>query len=129
MGTLRRWLAYARTKVESTLKTANRDLDELEAQREAATADRPWVRSDTEAPTFDEAKARIEWEAAQAARGADTDPPSAPAPSDSPSSPTGQDAETVAAQLELEERQRESAARLDAIRAELGIEPDDKAGG
>ena len=97
--------------------------------RKAATADRPWVRSDTEAPTFDEAKARIEWEAAQAARGADTDPPSAPAPSDSPSSPTGQDAETVAAQLELEERQRESAARLDAIRAELGIEPDDKAGG
>lgn len=166
MGSFSRWLDYAKTKVEMAVRSGNRELDELEAEREARTAERPWLRAEGDAPTFEEARARIEWEAEQAARGAGSpgatppagsgEPPapagatpgpdggpgagstpapaaaagdgSAPAPAPAVTSPEdrARAAEAATARLELEARQRESAARLDAIREELGIDPPPK---
>jgi hypothetical protein len=158
MGNFSRWLDYAKTKVEMAVRSGHRELDELEAEREASTADKPWLRAEGEAPTFDEARARIEWQAKQAAEGgtppapgsagsatgpsAGSTPgsgpaaePASPAPAATPADPATptppiaspedrvRDAEAASARLELEARQRESAARLDAIREELGIDP------
>lgn len=154
-----RWMKYARARIESAVGKGNQELDRLEAERQADLADRPWLAADGDAPTLDEARARIRWEAEQAAAakpGADrtaggAEPPAAPGaseatppagasaahdgpePSDAPTRPAAEaprapedvqaEAEAAGARLELEARQRESAARLDAIRAELGIEP------
>ena len=163
MGSFSKWLDYAKTKVEMAVRSGNRELDELEAEREATTADKPWLRAEGEAPTFDEARARIEWQAKQAAEGgtppapgpvpgsvagsvpgstsgstSGPDPavePTSPAPGAPPAGPTtpaapitspedrARDAEAASARVELEARQRESAARLEAIREELGIDP------
>lgn len=159
MGNFTRWLNYAKARIDSAVGQGHRELDDLEAERERELADKPWLRSDADAPTFDEAKARIEWQSKQAAReagrGSEDEPAptpetkSAPAPhaaSSGPSVPTdaisssaphdapgsspitspeerAAAAETAQARLEMEARERESAARLDAIRAELGIDP------
>ena len=42
--------------------SAHDELDQLEAEREVELAEKPWLASDSEAPTFDEARARIECE-------------------------------------------------------------------
>lgn len=131
-----RWLKYAQAKLEATLRSGHRELDHLEAEREAELADRPWLASDGEAPTFDEARARIEWEAehqreraedgptAEAGDAADPAPTPAPAPAPAPRLPSsGTEAEVAAAKLELERRDQDAKARLDAIRAELGVDP------
>lgn len=149
MANLSRWFNYAKARLDAAIGQGHRDLDQLEAQREAELADKPWLRSSGDAPTFDEAKARIEWEAEQAAlaarrreeapdaRGTDPDSGRAPAagtgPADGPGAARGPQitspeeraaaADAASARLELEARERESAARLEAIRAELGIEP------
>jgi hypothetical protein len=148
MGSFSRWLDYAKTKVEMAVRSGHRELDELEAEREAQTAERPWLRAEGEAPTFEEARARIEWQAEQAAEGGTppgagtvgsatgSGPTAQPVPPDAapagPGLPTppitspedrAREAEAALARLELEARQRESAARLDAIREELGIDP------
>lgn len=163
-----RWLKYARARIDSAVGSGNESLDRLEAEQEAKRADKPWLASDSAAPTFDEARARIAWEADQQAKQADrhgaeeadaegtgkadVDPSDAAKPS-APSKPTdqaptgdstpaggpttvgdaadpgprspqqiAQDAERETARLELEDRQRKSAERLDQIRQELGIE-------
>ena len=116
-----RWMKYARARIDSAVGQGNRSLDRLEAEREADLADKPWLRSGTEAPTLDEARARIEWEA-ERQRKAAAPPPATPA---TPEDPT---AEQAAAKVELEAQQRKSADRLDQIRKELGVdEPADPA--
>lgn len=163
MANFSRWFNYAKARLDAAIGQGNRELDELEAERESELADKPWLSSSGDTPTFDEAKARIEWQAEQAERAAGGnkattggDPQGAGSRSGSggasgteaspelPSTPGAQPsgpattipaaeitspeeraaaAEAAAARLEMEERQRESAARLDAIRAELGIDP------
>lgn len=111
-----RWIKYAQARLDGALASGNRELDQLEAEREAELADRPWLASDAEHPTLDEARARIEWEAEQHA----DDPAAPPAPT-LPSS--GDAADASAARIELDRREREAKERLDALREELGIEP------
>ncbi len=130
-----RWLKYAQAKLTSAVRSGNAELDQLEAEREVELAERPWLASDSTAPTLDEARARIEWEAAQAAPAPPTTAPEAPAASDAPTSgaPTpppapaapssGTEAEVAAAKLVLDQREREAKERLEAIRAELGVDP------
>jgi len=161
MGNLDRWLKYAKAKLDDRLRAGNQELDRLEAEREAELAGRPWLGADADSPTLDEARARIEWERAQAERRAEAErrrddagderrsderaevdagaPPAdgsrdagpdhdrardgEPSPADplAPSSP----AEAAArdqARIELAEREREATARLEAIRAELGVD-------
>lgn len=126
-----RWLKYAKARLDSAVGQGNASLDRLEAEREADLADKPWLRSDGEAPTLDEARARIEWEAERQRRAAAGDPaaPAAPAapPTPAPSGPrapedVAADAEQEQARLELARREQASADRLAQIRAELGVE-------
>lgn len=132
-----RWWKYAQAKLSSAVEAENRELDELEAERAAEVADKPWLAADGDAPTLEEAKARIEWEAEDQRRRTESastpsaaDPaPSTTAGSATPAAPaTGVAAEPVdpdvaAARIELDRQAREGAARLDAIRKELGVDP------
>lgn len=149
---INRWIKYARARVEVAVGKGNKELDRREAERDADLADRPWLRAADETPSLDEARARIRWESEQADAGAapranpvvgtnpvadagtrggysddTTDGSAASAPSNISESRSPEDlradADAAGARLELETRQRESAARLDAIREELGIEP------
>lgn len=97
-----RWFKYAQARLDAAVRSGHEELDELEAERAAQVAERPWLGSDAEVPTFDEARARIEGTAA---------------------APIDADAEAAQARLEVDRRARESADRLDAIRRELGVEP------
>jgi len=118
-----RWLKYAKARIDSAVGQGNKSLDRLEAEREADLADKPWLRSDRQAPTLDEARARIEWEAERQHRGSE---PGAGPGSDGPAPRSPQDAaadaEQESARLELDRREQESAARLEQIRNELGVE-------
>jgi len=122
---LGRWFRYAQAKLNDAVRSGNAELDRREAEREVELADRPWLGADDEVPTFDEARARIERTAEDAARGGapeDRDDP--PATLEGPRPPSsGTDAEVAAARLELERRGEEARARLDAIRAELDGDP------
>lgn len=92
-----RWFKYAQAKLDAAARSGNEELDQLEAERAAEIAERPWLASDGTAPSFDEARARIEWEAEQAKRQAEiaeaasTDqvPPSAPASEVGADDPSG----------------------------------------
>ncbi len=121
-----RWLKYAKARIDTAVNQGNASLDRREAEREADLADKPWLRSDRSAPTLDEAKARIEWEAEEQRRRAGKD---GVAPGDADArtearrpQATADDAEHESARLELEQREQASAARLDQIRRELGVE-------
>jgi hypothetical protein len=117
-----RWLKYAQAKLESMVSSSNTELDQLEAEQAARAEGKPWISSDGDAPTLDEARARIEWEAEEQRRRAEA---SGAAPSSSvPGAPVeAPDPDVLRAQLELDRRARESAERLEAIRKELGVEP------
>jgi hypothetical protein len=125
-----RWWKYAQAKLNSVVTSSNDELDLLEAEQAARAADRPWISSDGAAPTLDEARARIEWEAeeqrrrAEASEAARADVDAADSPEDAlarASAPP--DPEVVQAQIELDRQARESKERLDQIRKELGVEP------
>ena len=117
-----RWWKYAQAKVNDVVSTSHRELDQLEAERELDVADKPWLRSDGESPTLDETRARIEAATADAGtRAADTEPTVNAVPADL--SDRAESAEVAAAHIELDRQARESAARLDAIREELGVDP------
>ena len=133
-----RWLKYAKARIDTAVGQGNRSLDRLEAEREAELAEKPWLRSDGAAPTLDEARARIEWEAERQRRDAgdqpgtvaDPPPDGSGGPSDGPGgspprSPedAAADAEQETARLELEARADEAAARVERIRAELTDTP------
>ena len=128
-----RWLTYAKARVSSAVSQGNASLDRLEAEREAEQADRPWLRSESPAPSLDEARARIRCESEQqgtsagdAPAGGDPSQPPPPTPASDPAlrapEAVAADAEREAARLELVRRQQASTERLRAIRSELGID-------
>lgn len=140
-----RWLKYAKAKLDATVSSANEELDHLEARQQGERADRPWLGDDRTAPTFEQAQARIRWQAdqaEQAGRSKAAEPGGREGPGDSaltdpaagrtsgdvtapdPVGPlTGAEAaEQHAARLELDERAQRSAARLEQIRRELGVD-------
>lgn len=112
---LNRWIEYAKARVTSAVGKSNDELDRLEAEREVELADKPWLASDAAAPTLEEAKARIEWEAEEQRRRTEASDAAAPAPTTSagstltgaddssqPTQPAGTDAaSTPGAPVEL----------------------------
>lgn len=125
-----RWWKYAQAKLNSVVSSSNAELDDLEAEQSARAADRPWIGSDSEAPTLEETRARIEWEAeeqrrrAEANEAAKADVDAADSPEDALArASAAPDPEVVKAQLELDRQARESKDRLDQIRKELGVDP------
>jgi hypothetical protein len=145
-----KWVNYAKARIESAVGRGNDELTRLEAEREVELADKPWLRADAEAPTLDEARARIEWEARRqeelaaerdrmAAAATDnptsSDPPAsgaatpadAPTTTSAPTAPADPEelrlaAEAEQAKLAIEARDRAAAQRLDEIRRELGVD-------
>ena len=53
-----RWMKYAKARIDSAVGSGHESLDRLEAKQEADRADKPWLASNSTAPTFDEARAR-----------------------------------------------------------------------
>lgn len=118
---LGRWFKYAQAKLDQSVRDDHAELDRLEAEREVELAERPWLGSTEEVPSFDQAKARIEWEAEHQRATADAPPKPVPSPDPIAEASAGPDA--AAARLELDRRAREADDRLAAIRKELGVEP------
>ncbi|MCU1352440.1 MAG: hypothetical protein JWM05_1649, partial [Acidimicrobiales bacterium] len=79
-----RWVKYAKARLNATVRDGNDELDRLEAAQDAEQADRPWLAASDGAPTLDEAKARIEWEAERQHRSTPTAPPRSAAPGATP---------------------------------------------
>jgi hypothetical protein len=145
-----RWVRYAKARIDAAVGQGNESLDRLEAERQAELAERPWLAADGTAPSLDEARARIQWEARQQETLRSQRSPSDAASADiEPDARTGTDtgadtagigrsmqthaghrspqrvaadAEHEAARLELEDRSRRSADRLAEIRRELGAD-------
>lgn len=125
-----RWWKYAQAKLNDLVSSSNAELDDLEADQAARAEGKPWLASDAEAPTLEETRARIEWEAEQQARRADAPTPAEPASADGtpaeaggPATDEAADPDVVRAQLELDRQARESKERLEQIRKELGVDP------
>ena len=120
-----RWINYAKARLDGVVADGHRELDRLEAEREVELADKPWLRPASDTPNLDEVRARIEWEARQAREQAGE--PTAPggAPTQGASAPPAAGAATDPAISALDARRKEAADRLAAIRAELGVAPDD----
>ena len=147
-----RWLAYAKAKLDSSLKESEADLDEREARLRAEAEGKPWLSSTSESPTFDEMRARIEHDARESAERQRRRPPGgAPSPSrpgprlvggptDAPASsgPTGVGPQAPApaagvstgvgedplASFDMAAHQKAADERLAAIRRELGLADD-----
>ena len=100
----RRWVKYGKAKVDDAIKGLDRTLDRKEAELEADERAKPWLSDDDPAPSFDEAKARIE--------DATQDVPKAPAGSGNPT-------------FDLAEQQRAADERLAEIRRSLDLDADD----
>lgn len=144
-----RWLSYAKAKLDATLKESEADLDDREARLQAEAEGKPWLSSTSEAPTFDEMRARIEHDAREAAERQRRQPPGdSPPPSPSsqspprpgpyreggasdPAPPAGRAAsaegisnaggEDLLASFDMAAHQKAADERLAAIRRELGL--------
>lgn len=143
------WLERLKAKVEDALASGNRRLDEMEAERARERADKPWLSEGGEAPTLDQVRARIEWEEGRTARrggeptgtaSGDTGPDLDPERTSAARRGSGETvvgrpdpfdtsaAEREALRIEMAERERASRERLDKIRRELGVDPEDGGG-
>lgn len=136
----KRWLAYAKAKVDDTVARGDAELDRREAELAARAEQEPWLARSDRAPTLDEARARIAART-RAAGDAPSRPPAEGAASSA--GPPGGDrtgatpapgavdpdgeAPTLDA-FDAEVRQRATDERLAAIRHELGLGGDDGPG-
>ena len=116
----------AKAKLDATVAEGDAELDRREAELAARAEEEPWLASTGEAPTFEEARARIDAATREGrSRSGSGDPSEGPgatsAPGGAPPAPPA--AETFDADV----RQQAAEARLAAIRAELGL--DDAGGG
>lgn len=113
-----RWLKYAKAKLDDTVSRGESRLDQLEAEQAARAEGKPWLSGTGDAPTFDEAKARIEAQAEAAGQ--------APAPTAEPELGKPRPGAAPAGDtIDLAAQQKAAAERLAAMRAELGLdEPD-----
>lgn len=96
----KRWFRYGKAKVAAAARDLDKTVERKEAELRAEQDDKPWLASDDDAPTFDEAKARIEATAGPSVQ-----------PSGNPT-------------FDLAEEQRAADERLAEIRRSLGVEDD-----
>ena len=136
-----RWLRYAKAKLDDTVTRGDAELDRREAEQRARAEGKPWLDAQGDAPTLDEARARIEHQAAEARRAeelrraraqAAPTPEVAPAPDepapdqpspDAPATPPVPAAPPEPA-VELAAQQRAAEERLATMRRELGLDGD-----
>jgi len=116
MANWQRWLKYGKAKLDDTFKSGEEELARREAAMEAEAAEKPWLRSTGDAPTLDEVKARIEFDAKQAEARKPAAGPADPPAKASPGTGSGAEA------FDFAEQQRQADERLEAIRSELGLD-------
>lgn len=143
-----RWLRYAKAKIDDTVKRGDAELDRREAEQRARAEGKPWLDADGDAPTLDEARARIEHQArqaqeAEAARRAAAPrptpwaaPPAAPPPVEpadpvegpevppAPSAAPPLATDPQLGSIDFAAQQRAADERLAAMRRELGLDED-----
>jgi hypothetical protein len=111
-----RWLRYAKAKLDDTVSRGDAELDRREAEQRARAEGRPWLSADGDAPTLDEARARIEHQARQATDAEAPDGPPGPTiPTPTVDGPT----------IDFAAQQRATDERLAAMRRELGLDGED----
>ena len=96
----KRWLRYAKAKLDTTLRETEEELDRREARLEAERTGKPWLGDDRATPSYDDVKERIERTGG-------------PAPK-----PSGNEA------FDLAEQERAAAERLAEMRESLGLDDD-----
>ncbi len=97
----KRWFRYGKAKVAATARELEETVERKEAELREEQADKPWLASDDDTPTYDEAKARIESTAGRSGE-----------PSGDPT-------------FDLAEQQRAADERLAEIRRSLGVDDDE----
>lgn len=102
MAMWKRWLRYAKAKLDSTLQTTEEELDRREARLEAERAGKPWLGDDRATPSYDDVKERIE----------------RTAPSKGGPTPSGNET------FDLAEQERAASERLAEMRESLGLDDD-----
>ena len=108
----KRWLKYGKARVDAAVRDVEDVLDRKEDELRRDQQDRPWLTSDDDVPSYDDATARIEDRLRAAGIPTQSSPPSPPA-----------DDETVARirAFDVAEQQRAADERLASIRDSLGI--------
>jgi hypothetical protein len=96
----KRWIRYGKAKVAAAARDLDDTVERKEAELQADHADKPWLADDDDAPTFDEATARIE-----ATTGRTGEPSGNPT-------------------FDMAEEQRAADERLAEIRRSLGLDDD-----
>jgi hypothetical protein len=96
----KRWIRYGKAKVAAAARDLDDTVERKEAELQADHADKPWLADDDDAPTFDEATARIE-----ATTGRTREPSGNPT-------------------FDMAEEQRAADERLAEIRRSLGLDDD-----
>ncbi|HXH58010.1 hypothetical protein [Iamia sp.] len=127
-----RWLAYAKARIDSSVREGERELDRREADLAARSEGRPWISSSGDAPTLDEARARIEAQsrtagAAEAGPGGAGSAPISPGEAQGarPAPSTNPEGDASLESFDLAAHQKAADDRLAAIRDELGLGGDD----
>lgn len=127
-----RWLAYAKARIDASVRDGERELDRREADLAARSEGRPWISSSGDAPTLDEARARIEAQSRAAGKGgADTgEAGSTPtsvggAQGAQPAPSANLECDASLESFDLAAHQKAADDRLAAIRDELGLGGDD----
>ena len=110
-----RWLKYGKAKVDAAVRDVDEALDRKEEELRRDQEGRPWIGSDDDVPSYDDATARIEERLKAAGIPTQSSPVSPPA-----------DDEMVAKiqAFDLAKQQKAADDRLASIRDSLGIKPE-----
>jgi len=110
----KRWLKYGKARVDAAVRDVEDVLDRKEDELRRDQHHKPWLASDDDVPSYDDATARIEERLKAAGIPTQTGPPSPPA-----------DDEVVAKIRAFDVAKQQQAAddRLASIRDSLGIKP------
>ena len=111
----KRWLKYGKARVDAAVRDVEDVLDRKEEELRREQQGKPWLGSDDDVPSYDDATARIEERLKAAGIPTQSSPPSPPA-----------DDETVAKirAFDVAKQQQAADERLASIRESLGIEPE-----
>ena len=112
---LKRWLKYGRARVDAAVRDVESVLDRKEAELRDEQAGKPWLASDDDAPSYDDATARIEERLRAAGIPTQSSPPSPPADDAT--------VEQIRA-FDLAKQRKAADERLASIRESLGIDPE-----
>jgi len=114
-----RWLRYAKARLDSSVKQGEATLDRREAEQEARAAEKPWLSSAGDGPSFDEVKARIAHDSEEGEKAR----PSHSAGDPVVPRPAAEGGDPIES-FDMAAQQKAADERLAAMRKELGLDDD-----